>query len=183
MSRLTLHYWYSRRVSTGISIIPLVILYIADLVYYIVSSAVAMEYVWIIVFVIAIISFIAIILKQLYLLSRPDFKLQPHKPSGLMYPSAVRFRLATVSESRSYKLDLKFDWRLRILVCRVVSIDAHNYRFRFSHSVFLASHLCLPSSPLASISTSCTDSGGSSITIPPFLLLSKLWQLYVAQSG
>jgi hypothetical protein len=89
-----------------------------DLIYYIVSCAVNMEYVWIIFFVIAIICFVAIILKQLYLLARPDFKLQRLEPWGLMYPSAVRFRLATVSESRSYKLDLKFDWRLRILVCR-----------------------------------------------------------------
>jgi len=77
-----------------------------------------MEFVWIFVFVIAIICFVAIVLKQLYLLTRPDFKIQRLEPSGLMYPSAVRFRLATVSESRSYKLDLKFDWRLRILVCR-----------------------------------------------------------------
>jgi hypothetical protein len=76
-----------------------------------------MEYVWIIIFVMAIICFVAIILKQLYLLARPDFKLQRLEPSDLMYPSAVRFRLATVSESRSYKLDLTFDWRLRILVC------------------------------------------------------------------
>jgi hypothetical protein len=75
-----------------------------------------MEYVWIIIFVIAIISFVAIVLKQLYLLARPDFKMQRLEPWGLMYPSAVRFRLATVSESRSHKLDLKFDWRLRVLV-------------------------------------------------------------------
>jgi hypothetical protein len=54
----------------------------------------------------------------LYLLARPDFKLQRLEPWGLLYPSAVRFRLATVSESRSYKLDLKFDWRLRVLVRR-----------------------------------------------------------------
>jgi hypothetical protein len=116
--RLILHYWYTRRVSTGISLIPLVAQYMFDLIYYIVSCAVNMEYVWIIFFVIAIICFVAIILKQLYLLARPDFKLQRLEPWGLMYPSAVRFRLATVSESRSYKLDLKFDWRLRILVCR-----------------------------------------------------------------
>jgi hypothetical protein len=87
-----------------------------DLIYYIVSSAVRMENVWIIVFVLAIICFVAIILKQLYLLLRPDFKIQHLKSSGLIYPSAVRFRLATVSESRSHKLDLKFDWRLRLLV-------------------------------------------------------------------
>jgi len=76
-----------------------------------------MEHVRIIVFVVAIISFVAIILKQFYLLARPDFKLQRLEPWALLYPSAVRFRLASVSESRSHKLDLKFDWRLRVLVC------------------------------------------------------------------
>jgi len=96
--------------------IPLVAQYTADLVFYIVSCAVNMEYVWILIFVLAIICFVAIILKQLYLLVRPEFRMEHHKSSGLMFPSAVRFRLATVSESRSHKLDLKFDWRLRILV-------------------------------------------------------------------
>lgn len=32
-------------------------------------------------------------------------------------PGAIKIRKATVEEKASQKLDAKFDWRLRILVC------------------------------------------------------------------
>ena len=79
--------------------------------------------VYIIIFILSIICFVGIIVKQLHLLFRPDFKFQNHSESGMKYPSAVRFRLATVEEEKSRKLDAKFDYRLRILV-RVPAISS-----------------------------------------------------------
>jgi hypothetical protein len=121
ISSLILHYWYTRRVSTGISLISLVLQSIIDMIYYIVSSAVEMERVFILVFILTIIAFVGIILKQLHLLFRPEFKLQNHPKTGLKYPSAIRFKLSTVEEEKSRKLDAKFDYRLRSLVSQVIS--------------------------------------------------------------
>jgi hypothetical protein len=90
------------------------------MIYYIVSSAVEMERVFILVFILTIIVFVGIILKQLHLLFRPEFKLQNHSETGLKYPSAIRFKLSTVEEEKSRKLDAKFDYRLRILVSQVM---------------------------------------------------------------
>ncbi|WRT67365.1 uncharacterized protein IL334_004336 [Kwoniella shivajii] len=115
-----LHYWTTRRVSTGIALLTLTFQSITDLVYYIVTTVLSFEEMSIFFFVIGIICFILIILKQLHLYFKADVRLTTVKlPSvniAVPFPVAVRFRFAAVEEKTSYASDAKFDWRLRILI-------------------------------------------------------------------
>lgn len=74
-------------------------------------------------FIVAILGFVAIMLKQLQLAFKPDFRLESVPVAALNraipYPVAVRFQPSTSSESRSFELDSRLDWRLRILLCGV----------------------------------------------------------------
>lgn len=118
LSRLLFHYWATRRVSTGIAIVTLSLESFVDLVHYIVTRALNFDYVSIPIFILAIIAYVLIILKQIHLVIKPDFKLATVAVGDVKVPApvAVRFRSATVEEKASYKLDGGFDWRLRILV-------------------------------------------------------------------
>lgn len=118
LSRLLFHYWATRKVSTGIAIVTLSLETLVDLVHYIVTRALNFDYVSIPIFILAIIAYVLIILKQIHLVIKPDFKLATVAVGDVKVPApvAVRFRSATVEEKASYKLDGGFDWRLRILV-------------------------------------------------------------------
>jgi hypothetical protein len=72
--------------------------------------------------VFGILAFIPIILKQIHLYFKLEFKLGAVKlaiiGSTVTLPIAVRVRTASVAEQASYKKDALFDWRLRVFVSR-----------------------------------------------------------------
>lgn len=127
---LVLHYWATRYVSTGISILTLTIQTITDLIFFIVMWALTIDVprLPVFLFVLAIITFVFLILKQIHLAFRLEWvfgtiQFRERKLGkvnveefGVPGPKAVRMRPATVAEKKSQQLDAKFDWRLKLLV-------------------------------------------------------------------
>ncbi|WWC70034.1 uncharacterized protein I206_103978 [Kwoniella pini CBS 10737] len=117
---LILHYWLTRRTPSGISLLTLTLQSIVDLIAYIVITVLTIDDESIFIFVVVIICFVLIILKQIYLYFKPEFMLSPTLIQFLQttvpLPTAVRFSLNTVEEKKSYKLDYEFDWKYRILL-------------------------------------------------------------------
>lgn len=119
--RLVLHYWATRRTSTGIAILTQTAQTVVYLVCYIVTTAVNLDDVPVFVFVVAILGFVVLLVKQLTLCFRPEFSVASRPTLArsealISVPTAVRFRHASVSESASNKQDALFVWWLRILV-------------------------------------------------------------------
>ncbi|WWC62013.1 uncharacterized protein I303_104600 [Kwoniella dejecticola CBS 10117] len=119
-SPLILHYWLTRRTSTGIALLTLTAQSIVDLTSYIVLSALMIDDISVFFFVVIIILSVLIILKQIHLFAKPEFMLSPtfipFAQITLPLPTAVRFKMATVAEKQSYKLDLELDWKYRVLL-------------------------------------------------------------------
>jgi hypothetical protein len=83
----------------------------------------------VLVFVLAILTFLAIIGKQLHLRFRPEFRTETYPlPSTsavrMPVPTAVRFRYQSVAEAASEKQDARFPWWQRIVVSRAPDTPA-----------------------------------------------------------
>ncbi|WWC90909.1 uncharacterized protein L201_005847 [Kwoniella dendrophila CBS 6074] len=113
------HYWITRKTSTGITILTTILQTIVDLICYIVILALNFEFVYIFLFVITIICFVLIVLKQIWLFLKPEFmieKMNSQYSIPVPVPVAIRFKENSVLEKNSYKEDKKFDCKLRILI-------------------------------------------------------------------
>ena len=152
--RFILHYWATRFVSTGISILVLTLQSVTDLIYFIVIWALSVDSprLPVFLFVLAIVTFVLLILKQIHLAFRLEWvfgtiRLRERKIGkvtvesfGIPGPEAVRMRTATPAETRSFDLDRRFPWALKVLVSDE-AVAAGSCHAKQCSAVDLRSHL------------------------------------------
>ena len=180
-SRLIVHYWLTRKTTTGIAILTQTGQSLVYLISYIVITAVGMDGIPVLTFIVVIGTFLAIIAKQLQLCFRPEFKTEFYPiPTGsnlrAPVPVAVRFRHHSVAEASSFKEDARFPWWLRVLVSmRDMKRGRLTRRSWPSHLPFCVSRPPRrPSSRPASGATSCTALAGRCIGIR------RPWRRYIS---
>ena len=142
-TRLTLRtipaYWATRQVSTGLALSITTLEFLVDMTHYIIITVLERPYFRSSQFTfgnaLVVASIVAMILKQLQLLIRPDFQLSTASLPlirktvdgfgryKIYYPSALRFRLSTVEEEMSSSLDARVPWYIRGLVRSIHWID------------------------------------------------------------
>jgi hypothetical protein len=87
-----------------------------DLIHFIIECALEPYDLPVAKLVFGILVFITLILKQLHLYFRPDFRMAqnslPNPEASVSLPIAVRFGARSTEEEASYRKDALFDWRL-----------------------------------------------------------------------
>lgn len=113
-------YWVTRHTFAGLPITVLTLETVSDLVYSIVTKSVATYRPWedmvTLAFGLTAATYTALIVKQLHLRHRPEFRFTEIGRTTIRAPTAVRFGRPTATEKSSLHLDSKFDWRLRLAV-------------------------------------------------------------------
>ncbi|KAM0756010.1 hypothetical protein T439DRAFT_376272 [Meredithblackwellia eburnea MCA 4105] len=114
------HYWATRQTSAGIAIMTLTVQSVIDLISYIVITALNLGQRSVFIFVVVIISFVALILKQLYLCFRVEFDFTRIGVSGVAQtvplPTGVKFWPRSAEEAKSISADARFPWWIRIII-------------------------------------------------------------------
>jgi hypothetical protein len=112
----------TRQTSTGISLVALFILTAFDLAHFIIFCVFTWYDIPELKLVVGTLAIVSIMLKQLHIFLKPDFKLSqtkvPKLAQSVRIPDQLRFRSATTAEKESYARDSLFDWRIRITVSR-----------------------------------------------------------------